>query len=494
MPKPSSNFVANVLKLVTGSLFAQGLGIMVTPILTRLFVPEAFGIAALFTSIAGIINVVVCLRYELSIMLPKTEEEAANLFFLSISFVFIIATISLLIIFLFADNIVLLLNSQELKKYLFFIPLSVFISGAFLAMNYWNSRKKYFGRLSIARIVSSTTTQATKLTAGFAGYVSGGGLIFSTIIGQFVSMSVLGCQIWRDDFRLFKERVRWKKMIVGFKRHKKFPIFSTWSALLNTGSQHLPTWILAFYFSPAVVGFYALGKLVLSTPMGLIGGAIAKVFYQRAADTNNRIGEMTNVVEEVFKRLISLGIFPILLLTFIGKDVFIIAFGAQWAEAGVYVQILSLWIFFQFISSPLSIIFGVLERQGSYLIFDIILFLGRLLSLICGGLTGDILITLSLFSMTSVLCYIFLSYWILLNAGVSLMHILFHLGKYALYCVPMMVVIALVKWALVLNPVFILLVGILSAIPYYAIILKREGILRSPVKALLNNSIKFFQP
>lgn len=56
-----------------------GLGVLVAPVIARLFAPEAFGVVALFLSIAGIICVVVCLRYELSIMLPKTDEEAANL-------------------------------------------------------------------------------------------------------------------------------------------------------------------------------------------------------------------------------------------------------------------------------------------------------------------------------------------------------------------------------------------------------------------------------
>ena len=79
MSKPSSSFATNVLKLVTGSVFAQGLGVLVVPIVTRLFAPEAFGVVALFASITGILGVVACLRYQLAIMLPKTDEDAANL-------------------------------------------------------------------------------------------------------------------------------------------------------------------------------------------------------------------------------------------------------------------------------------------------------------------------------------------------------------------------------------------------------------------------------
>ena len=57
----SKSFAANILKLVLGSTFAQILGILVAPILTRLFAPEAFGLSALFASITGVIGVIASL-------------------------------------------------------------------------------------------------------------------------------------------------------------------------------------------------------------------------------------------------------------------------------------------------------------------------------------------------------------------------------------------------------------------------------------------------
>jgi lipopolysaccharide exporter len=187
LSKTSTSFAGNVLKLVTGSVFAQGLGVLAAPIVARLFAPEAFGIAAVFASITGIIGVVACLRYELSIMLPKTDEEAANLLSISVFFVVIITGVSALIIFFAGDVIVQLLNCPNLKKYLWMVPIALFFNGAFLALNYWNSRTKHFGRLSVARVVYSGTTQITILGTGFAGYVSGGMLIVATVLGRVVS-------------------------------------------------------------------------------------------------------------------------------------------------------------------------------------------------------------------------------------------------------------------------------------------------------------------
>ena len=78
-PTRSSSFATDVLKLVTGTTFAQIIAILASPLLTRLYGPEAFGFLALFTSITSIIGVIACMRYEMAIMLPKTDEEAANL-------------------------------------------------------------------------------------------------------------------------------------------------------------------------------------------------------------------------------------------------------------------------------------------------------------------------------------------------------------------------------------------------------------------------------
>ena len=477
-----STFVGNVLKLVTGSVFAQGIGVLVAPIVARLFAPEAFGIAAIFMSISSIITVVACLRYELAIMLPKTDEEAANLLGVSLFFVLITTGVSALIIFFASDVIINSLNSPELKKYLWLIPIVVFITGIFTALNYWNSRIKHFGQLAIVRVISSVVTQTIKLGAGLAGFVSGGVLIGTSILGQIISTLFLGGQIWKNDHMLFKTNIRWGKMIVEMKRYKKFPIYNTWSAVLNTASQHAPTLILAFYFSPKIVGFYALGRTVLGMPMSLIGSAVSQVFFQKASEAHNHTGNLSEVVEKVFKRLVSFGIFPILLITLIGEDIFVVVFGARWAEAGVYMQILGLWIFFQFISSPISTLFAVLEKQHYGLFFNGILFGTRVASLIFGGITGDVRFTLCLFAGTGVVSYCFLSFWLISKAGLPVMRAFYHIVKYSFYSSPLLIVVALAKWSLNLQEIWLLFLGVCCLIINSTLIVKNDQKLMKPVR------------
>ncbi len=70
-----SPFSSNILTLVAGTTFAQIITILASPIITRLDGPGAFGLVALFTSIASILNVVACLRYEFAIVLSKSDKE-----------------------------------------------------------------------------------------------------------------------------------------------------------------------------------------------------------------------------------------------------------------------------------------------------------------------------------------------------------------------------------------------------------------------------------
>ena len=74
----SKSLGANIIKLLSSKVAAQVITFATAPIIARLFLPEHFGIVQIFSSIAGVITVITCLRYELSIPLAKDEKEAGR--------------------------------------------------------------------------------------------------------------------------------------------------------------------------------------------------------------------------------------------------------------------------------------------------------------------------------------------------------------------------------------------------------------------------------
>lgn len=477
--KSSSSFSGNVLKVVSGTTFAQAVSFITAPILTRLYAPEAYGILALFGSITGIIGVVACLRYEMAIILPERDDEAANLLGISLGFVLLISLLMIPIIWLVRSPITQWLKAPSLASYLWLAPLVIFIDGLSLVLNYWNTRTRHFGRLSMARVISSITATPLMLALGFAGHATGGSMIGASVAGQVVATSILAGQIWRTDRNVFLRYIHWQAMKEGIYRYKKFPMFDSWAGLMNAVSVQLPPLLLAGFFSATVVGFYALGNRLLSVPMSVIGGAVAQVFFQRAAEAKNA-GDLPLVVRTTFMRLMALGSFPLLLVMVIGKDIFSVVFGSQWAEAGIYAQILAPWFLFVFLGSPISTLFSILEMQGSFLLFNSALLATRVASLFAGGLAQSILITLLLYSGTGTVMWVGICLYLLSKANLPLRLLARDSVRIIFVAVILLLPLAALKGCSV-QPNLAVLAGCLSALLYYTILYFRDKNLQTLV-------------
>lgn len=417
--RKKNGFAGDVLRLASGTTFAQMMTVLAAPFLTRLYAPDTFGAAALFVSITGILGGIACMRYELAILLPEQDVKAANMLGVSLGFSLLVTLFTVFLVWWGGAPLLKWLKTPDMGRYLWPIPLMVMTHGLFMALNYWNSRTKHFGRLSIAQVNSALTTTSMRLGLGFAGHATAGSLIGATIAGQTVVTAVLGGQIWRDDRKLFLKSIHWRLMWEGIKRYKKFPIYDSWAAMMNVASVQVPPLLLATFFSSTVVGFYDLGFRLLNLPMVLVGRAIAQVFFQRAARAKDD-GTLSFVVRNVFLRLMTLGLFPILLVMITGKEIFCTVFGVQWSEAGFYAQILSPWILLSFVSSPISTIFSILEMQGRFLVFNLVLLVSRVVSLAIGGFMDSIIVALMLFSITGSIMYFFFCIFILRKSGLKM--------------------------------------------------------------------------
>lgn len=476
-PPRSSSFASDVLKLVGGTAFAQIITILASPIITRLYGPEAFGFLAIFTSITSIIGVIACMRYEFSIMLPKADEKAANLLALCLLCVAAVSGLTVPALYFGGDALLSLLKTPGLDPYLILVPPFVFINGIFLALNYWNSRTRHFGRLSVARVTSSLAATGTQLGAGFSGYATGGSLIGASLVGVSISTGVLGAQIWRDDHSIFRRSISWRGMSEGLKRYKRFPLIDSSSALLNTVSWQLPAFLLAAFFSPEIVGYYALGFQMLQLPMSLIGGSVAQVFFQRASKARSD-GTLPLLVENVFHSLVAIGIFPILTVAIVGPELFAVIFGDAWVEAGLYAQILSIWAFVWFISSPLSTLWSVLEKQDFGIRITSLNFVTRIISLVLGGVTGSPVVALTLFAFSGVLVYGYLSAKMLLFSGVRLTNARkCLLSSLRLFC-PFGIILVALKIANA-ESLFIIAVACVSGVIYYLYLMHTDSLFRA---------------
>ena len=142
--KPKSEFNRNILTLLTGTTIAQAIPIAISPILTRIYTPEDFGIFAIFLAITLIIGSIANGRYELAIMIPKKDEDAINIFALGFIITTSISLLLLVLVLIFQRYFIFLLKNEEIGVWLYFVPISVFFFGIFNILNYFNNRKKNY--------------------------------------------------------------------------------------------------------------------------------------------------------------------------------------------------------------------------------------------------------------------------------------------------------------------------------------------------------------
>ena len=84
---------------------------------------------------------------------------------------------------------------------------------------------------------------------------------------------------------------------------------------------------------------------------------------------------------------------------------------------GAIAAILSPWLLFAFVASPLKMIFAVLERQTVDLTFNILILVSRIVGLTIGGLFGDPYLALLLYSVTGVIFWGWMNLYIMKLSG-----------------------------------------------------------------------------
>ncbi len=117
LSRARGRFMSHVLALVTGNGIAQAVQFSGTLALARLCAPESFGVFALFLTVVSVFSVLGGGRYELAIMLPDSDEEAANILFLATFVVLGIAGVGALALPFLHGSLDRLFDVQERQRF-----------------------------------------------------------------------------------------------------------------------------------------------------------------------------------------------------------------------------------------------------------------------------------------------------------------------------------------------------------------------------------------
>lgn len=353
-----------------GSAVGQLILVFASPLITRLYGPEAFGTWGLFNAVALLIAPVAALTYTTAIVLPEREADALALVRLSV-WLTISSCVLTIILFLFLGNALgAMIGLKEDAAVLSLIGVYVLTIGIGAIAQQWLIRLNHFRRLAVSNVAYSGFTAVAQVLGGFLSPTALM-LVGSNSIGRGLHSALL---VSFAGFRRSSTKYsgEWVSAYCVARKYKQFPVFRAPQVLVDGVSQALPVVLLAGLFGPAAAGFYALCRSVLGMPGQVVGNAVADVFYARVVDSYHSGQKITRLVgRATVLLLVSLSV-PVMVVIIFGPSLFGLVFGTDWAVAGNYAQWLSVWIWLMVSNRAALQAIHVLGLQRFHLILTVI--------------------------------------------------------------------------------------------------------------------------
>ncbi len=409
--KPKSEFSRNVLTLMTGTTIAQAIPITISPILTRLYTPEDFGILALYLSVMLIIGIFATGRYELALPLAKRTAEANNLLGV-ISIISVAISLLMIIILMMFSNVLLNYISNDFLNLLYIMPVNIIFMSIFNGIQYWLNQQENFKQIASNKVILNLLIASSQIAIGFS-VLSTNGLVLGYIIGYvFVFLYVL--YTFRNIIVNVFKTISLKKMRFNLIKHKDFPLVNTFHSLSDKMQSDGVIFLITYKFSFTILGLYSMVVRSITMPAGLIGNAVGQVVFSKFSKVYNDIQDIELEVRLIVKKLFLFFTPLFAILFFLLPPLFSFIFGEEWEEAGIYAQILLPYVYLNFIVSPISNIPLIVKKVKSYFKFSLI---GNIITIVVFVMSiyfyDSFIVSLSLFSLCRTLYTLALLGWII---------------------------------------------------------------------------------
>lgn len=395
---PDLGFFRKLLTLSSGTMAGQGLVLLSSPLLTRLYDPQQFGAFAVFAAMAGICAVNASLRYEFAVPVMQEENDAATAALLAMLSAASTAILLAVLVALFGERIAGWVAVPELATWLWLLPPAALLWGCGSALSYWSVRRGSYRVNGMNRTLQLGMQAGGQvalglLGAGVAGLIVGYMLGYVVRFGHFLSrlpaierQLLIGSQ--PGELRRVA-RLSWR-----------YPALALPSSLLQAICDLAPVLLVAALYGPASAGWYGLSQRIMAAPIKILSEAASQVFLGEARGLDRqRLHRFFLRTLALFSGLGLLGALPLL---FFAPPLFVLLFGPEWREAGVIVQILMPLYLARFVVFPISQLLYILDRQDLHFVVSLLNLLALIGSFGLGAfLQLEIRTTLIMFSLAS---------------------------------------------------------------------------------------------
>ena len=361
----NTDFFKNASLLFSGSLLAQIIGFGALYFLGRIYAPEDFGEVETIMKLAGVFIAIGGLRYEMAIVVEEKNSQAEELLRLSLFLNFAISTLIFCIILFFKNTIGIFFKLND-PNLLFGLPVIVWITSSTESIILWYNRVKKFKKISVNRVLFSSSGTLYKLLHPFI-LVSGNGLFIGQILAQFLALLHM---VYKLPVQLLKTTQQNLKAVL--KTYRSFAIFSSPAAILNILATSMPVFVISAFDGQEATGYFGNAYKLTYLPMSMLSLAIGQVFFERIARIRNQKENASKMAHQLVNTLFFIGIIPVIIMLVWGDQIAPLILGNQWEETGVFIQIMILFYFTMFLTSSFSSAFETYQKLKFQLVYNLI--------------------------------------------------------------------------------------------------------------------------
>lgn len=332
------SFRANVIAMLSGTAAAQAIPLALSPVLTRLYSPEAIGLQTLFMGWTAALGVAATCRYDLAVVLPDSNDEADSIAAMVMAIATAVLLVLAIVVALSGSDLASVSGYSSRTAWLWLLVPMVFGITLTLLGTSYASRERSFTRIAKAAIANQAGYAIIAVGIGLLGAHTEG-LVWAKMGGQLLGLVVI---LGAVGYALRRAVLNWSwaRMRQVAHRYRQFLYYNTPYSLIGTIARDMPIFVFAALSATAAAGFYGLTRTVLLAPTLLVSGALSQVFFREAVALKNT-PKLADLTESLLKLGLLAGAPLFAFCTVWGDVLFETLFGAAWLQAGHFAMIMA---------------------------------------------------------------------------------------------------------------------------------------------------------
>jgi len=403
----NSSFFRSIATLMSGTLIAQAISVIISPLMTRLYTEEQIGEYTLILTAVSMFGSVICGRYDMSIVGEKDDKDVYAIVKLSLIITIAlsaIVSVGYTIYFLVSDS--LNLSALEIFGWTFIFLL---LTGVGHVLYSYNNRDREYKLMSSVQ-VTKEVGKATTLT-GF-GLLSFGtlGLLLSYLVSGFVGIGRQAKKLICNFSAL--TAVSRKDMIAVAKKHRRQPLYSVPAGFANSFAYSVINIFVERLFGTVTLAYYSMSFRMLGIPLSLVSVNTSKAYYEKAAREYDQTGKFNSTFIQTSLFLLAIAIPMVILLMLFAPLAFELFFGEGWGKSGEYVRYLAPMFGIRLIVGALTPTMIICNKQKNELIIQVLFIVSTIIAYLIGinnkSMQEFAIIISILFSLIYIVFYIYM--------------------------------------------------------------------------------------